>query len=424
MPRILLVLIALVLVPNQVLAQEARPIEFGAHDWPWWRGPQRNGVADPKQKAPLKWSDTENLLWKSPVPGRGHGSPIVVGDQIFLAAADIKAETQSVLCYDRTTGKLLWETVVHRGKYEKGGNKQSSMASATPACDGQMVFVNFLHDKAIYATALTRKGEQVWQTKVTDYTLHQGFGSSPTVYESLVLVSADNKGGTGLIAGLERATGKFVWKHERPKWPNYASPIIHKIGGRDQLFFIGCELVTSLEPLTGKKIWETKGSTQECVTSTVTDGKHIVISGGYPKGHVAAIQAVGPDAGKTAWENNVKVYVPSLIERDGYLYAVQDTGFAICWKFDTGKEMWRGRLAGNFTASPVLVGEHLFAINESGRTFVYKANPDAFELIAENQLGNEAMATPTICGGRIYVRVAVHQKGQRQEMLYCVGTRE
>jgi outer membrane protein assembly factor BamB len=398
-------------------------ITVGANDWPWWRGPNRNGVADAAQKPPLKWSETENVLWKTPVPGRGHGSPIVVGDQIFLATADPKELTQTVLCYHRKTGVLLWQKEIHRGPFPKNGNAKASFASSTLACDGKRVFINFLHDSAIYATALTRDGKQLWQTRVTDYTLHQGFASSPAVYKNLLIVSADNKGGHGALAALERATGKIVWKVERPKYPNYASPIILKVDGRDQLFFIGCKLVTSLDPLSGKKLWEIDGATEECVTSTVTDGQRIISSGGYPKGHVAAIHADG--SGKVAWEINTKVYVPSLIEHRGYLYAMQDNGFPICWKFDTGKEIWKGadRLGG-FSASPVLVGENIYATSESGNTYIYKASPDGFQLLAENQLGNEAMATPTICGGRIYMRVAVNQKGQRQEMLYCVGASE
>src|SRR4029079_7356080 len=155
--------------------------------------------------------------------------------------------------------------------------------------------------------------------------------------------------------------------------PNYASPIILKVAGKEQLFFIGCELVTSMEPLTGNKIWEIKGSTTECVTSTVTDGKLIITSGGYPKGHVAAVHADGSN--KVAWEINTKVYVPSLIERNGYLYGVMDDGIAVCWKFDSGKEIWKERFPGNkFSASPVLVGDLLFATSESGHTFIYKAN--------------------------------------------------
>jgi len=398
--------------------KDADAIKIGPNDWPWWRGPNRNGHADPKQTPPLKWSEKENVLWKTPVPGRGHGSPIVVGDQVFLATADAKDETQSVLCYDRQTGKLLWQTELHRGPFEKGGNAKSSLASPTLACDGERVFCTFLHKRAIYASALTRSGKILWQEKVTDYILHQGFAPSPTVYESLVIVNADNKG-TGVIAALERATGKLAWKVERPKLPNYASPIILNTAGREQLLFTGCKLVTSLDPLTGKKIWEVPGSTEECVTSTVTDGKLIITSGGYPKSHVAALKADG--SGETVWEIKTKVYVPSMIERNGYLYAVQDGGIAMCLKFDTGKEVWSSRLAGAFSASPVLVGDLLFATSETGRTFIFKANPDTFESVAENQLGDETMATPTICGSRIYLRAAIHVKGQRQEVLYCVG---
>ena len=428
MQKILLLLVsACVLVGFAAYAGTPRQdpdieaITVGPNDWPWWRGPDRNGVAD-AQKPPLKWSETENVLWKTPVPGRGHGSPIVVGDQIFLATADAKELTQSVLCYDRKSGVLLWQKEIHRGPFPKGGNQKASFASSTLACDGKRVFINFLHDNAIYATALSRDGKQLWQTRVTDYTLHQGFASSPAVYKNLLIVSADNKG-TGALAGLERATGKIVWKVERPKLPNYASPIILKVDGRDQLFFIGCKLVTSLDPLTGKKLWEIDGSTEECVTSTVTDGQRIISSGGYPKGHVAAIHADG--SGKVAWEVNTKVYVPSLIQHRGYLYAIQDTGFAVCWKFDTGKEIWKStERMGGFSASPVLVGENLYATSEAGKTYIFKASPDGFQLLAENQLGSEVMATPTICGGRIYMRVAVNQKGQRQEMLYCVGASE
>ncbi len=419
--------VALVVFATLAIAGEPRkgaaiePITVGPNDWPWWRGPNRNGVADAKLMPPIKWSETENVLWKTPVPGRGHGSPIVVGEQIFLATADHKDFTQSVLCYDRKTGKQLWQTEVHRGPFEKGGNNKSSFASGTMACDGQRVFVNFLHDKAIYLTALSRDGKKVWQKKITDYVLHQGFASSPTVYGPLVIVAADNKG-KGVLAALERSTGNPVWQIERPKMPNYASPIILKIAGRDQLFFIGCELVTSVDPLTGKKFWEMRGSTTECVTSTVTDGQLIVTSGGFPKNHVAAVFADG--SGKTAWEIKTKVYVPSMLQHQGYLYAILDDGFAACWKFDTGKEIWKERIAGPYSASPVLVGDNIYAANEAGKTFVFKASPTAFQLLAENQLANEALATPTICGGRIYLRVAVRENGQRQEMLYCVGARE
>jgi outer membrane protein assembly factor BamB len=396
-------------------------ITFADTDWPWWRGPGRNGIASAKQKPPLKWGESENVLWKSPVPGRGHGSPTVVGDQVFLATAETEREVQSVLCYHRRTGELLWQTEVHRGGFEKKGNSKSSLASSTVACDGRRVFINFLHDGAVYTTALSREGKLLWQTKVADFVMHQGYGSSPAVYQSLVIVSADNKGG-GAVAALNRATGEVVWKRERPRTPNYTSPIILRVAGREQLLMTGCDLVTSLDPLTGKQLWEVKGATTECVTSTVTDGQRIFTSGGYPKNHLAAVRADG--SGEVAWEKNTRVYVPSLLVHRGHLFGVLDAGLAVCWRCDTGEEVWKGRLGGTFSASPVLVGDLLYATNEGGRTFVFKATPEAFTPVAENRLGNEVLATPAVCGGRIYMRVATLDGGRRREHLYCLGERE
>lgn len=408
-----------ILTPLAIPADPA-PITVAANDWPWWRGPQRNGVAAPNQNPPLKWSETENVIWKAVVPGRGHGSPTVVGNHVYLASADEKAQTQFVLCFDRATGRQLWRTEVHNGPLEKANNKSTS-ASSSVACDGQRLYINFLHKKAIHTTALDRDGKILWQTRVADYTLHQGFASSPEIYENLVLVSADNKSGKGVIAGLQRATGEVVWKVERPALPNYASPIVLKVHDREQLIVSGCNKVLSVEPRTGKKIWEIDGSTEETVTSTPTDGKHIFTSGGFPKNHVAAILADG--SGKVVWEVKTKVYVPSFLCHEGHLYGVQDGGTAFCWKADTGKEVWSGRLAGQFSASPVQVGDRIYAIAENGRAFVFKASPEKFELLGESQLGTEAMASPAICGERIYLRVADQTPTGRQESLYCIGAK-
>lgn len=396
----------------------AEKFTFAPDDWPWWRGPNRDGVAAPDQKPPRKWSDSENVVWKALVPGRGHGSATVVGDQVFLATAEPDKQLQSVLCLDRKTGRTLWTTVVHQGGFDTKGNAKTTHASCTPACDGRRVFVNFLNGGSVFTSALSREGKLLWQVRITDFVMHQGFGASPALYESLVVVSADNKG-TGAVAALDRATGKLVWKISRPAVPNYTSPIILKIDGKDQLLLTGCDLVTSLEPLTGKTIWEIPGATTECVTSTVTDGRHVYTSGGYPRNHLAAVRADG--SGQIAWENNARVYVPSMLIRAGHLYAVLDAGVAMCWKSDSGDELWKGRLGGTFSSSPVLVGETIYATNEGGRTFLFRADPKGFVLVGENQLGDEAFATPTICGGRIYTRVAKQVDGQRQEFLYCLG---
>jgi outer membrane protein assembly factor BamB len=145
----------------------------------------------------------------------------------------------------------------------------------------------------------------------------------------------------------------------------------------------------------------------------------VLTSGGYPRNHVAAVRADG--SGRSAWENNVRVYVPSMLIQDDILYAVTDDGVAMCWRAATGEELWKGRLGGTFSSSPVLVGPHIYATNEAGRTFIFRATPERFELVAENQLGDDVFATPAICGGRIYLRVAEQEGEKRQEYLYCIG---
>ena len=416
-----MVIVGLCLVTSLGVAAEPSPSFPGvdlSRDWPWWRGPTRDGVAAAGQTPPLTWTDTENILWSFPIPGRGQGSPTVVGDQVLIATAEPDREVQAVQCLDRKTGKSLWTTPIHQGGFEKKGNAKSTLASASIACDGARVYVNFLNAGAVYVTCLSREGKQLWQEKVADFVNHQGFGPSPMLYGSLVIVSADNKG-TGAIAAYERMTGKLAWRHDRPAKPNYTSPTLLKVGGKEQLFFVGCDLVSSFEPLTGKKNWETEGATTECVTSVVTDGERIFTSGGYPKNHISAVRADG--SGKVDWETKTRVYVPSMIVRDGYLYAVLDAGVAMCMKCDTGEEVWKDRLAGTFSSSLVLVGDKLLATNEVGRTFVFVASPKGFELLHQNQLGNEAFATPAICGSRIYQRFARSIDGKRQEFVCCIG---
>ncbi len=401
-----------------VLAAQADDVlRFDKNDWPCWRGPRGDGSAQADPPPPLTWSATEHVLWKSPVPGRAHGSPIVVGARVYLAACDETKNSQSILCFDRASGKPLWETEVHAaGAMHK--NKKASAASGTPACDGERIFINFANQDAVVTTALSREGKQLWQTRLCEYQIHQGYASSPALYKHLVLVSADHKGG-GAVAALDRKSGAIVWTRERPKAPNYTSPHVLTLGGRDQLILTGCDVVSSYDPLTGKTLWEAPGGTTECVTSTVSDGTHVFTSGGYPKNHLAAMLADG--SGKIAWEAKDRVYVPSFVIRDGHLYGVLDDGFAACWNAATGKQLWKQRLGGTFSASVVLVGERLYATNEAGGTWVFAASPDKYTELAAGKLGDEAFGTPTICGGRVYTRVAHKVDGRRQEFLYALG---
>lgn len=386
-------------------------------DWPWWRGPQRTGAVDAEPALPTRWDAGHNVRWTAEVPGRGNGSPIVVSNLVVLAISDEERGSQGLMAWDRQSGKQLWEAVIHPdGAMRK--NNRSTGASSTPASDGERIYINFANHDAIVTTAVSMTGEQLWQTKVTDYQIHQGYGSSPALYGDLVLVSGDTKGG-GAIAALRRDNGKLVWKRERPSNPNYPSPIVLKVAGRDQLLMTGCDLITSLDPLTGETLWEVEGATTECVTSTVTDGTHVYSSGGYPRNHISAVKADGSK--QIVWDNKERVYVPSMLVKDGYLYAVLDAGIAMCWEAATGKEMWKERLGGNFSASPVLVGNTIYATSEAGETHIFKADPNGFEGIAKNKLGDEVFATPAISRGEIFMRIANLVDGQRREQLVCIS---
>jgi outer membrane protein assembly factor BamB len=403
-------------------AEFKAPVEKQAKsDWPWWRGPASNGIASADQRPPMTWSETENVLWKVQVPGRGHASPTVCGERVFLATADETQEVQSVVCYDRRTGRELWKVDVHTGQMDHHGHKKSSQASATVACDGERVFANFLHNGGIYTTALDLAGKQLWQTRVSDFVTHQGFGSSPTIYKSLVLVATDNKGG-GVVAALDRETGKEVWRQERPKQPNYTSPVVLKVAGREQLLLAGCDHMSSFDPATGKQLWEVEGSTTECVGAIVSDGELVFASGGYPKKLTVAVRGDGSD--KIAWENTTQTYVPSMIVHDGYLYTVTDAGIIYCWKSATGEEQWKTRIGGTFNASPVLVGDLLFATDQEGKTTIFKASPASYEPVGENHLGEDVYATPVFVDGQIFMRVAHGSNESRQEWLYCIGAKK
>ncbi len=421
LPSVLMCVLCFMLASGSAaLAETPRVADgFDTHpdDWPWWRGPTRDGHAWANQNPPTEFDETHNVKWKASIPGRGHGSPTVCGQRVFLLSCDESRGAQFVCCFDRSSGEQLWIREVHaQGAMWK--NSKSSGASSTPACDGERIFVNFPNSDALFTTALDLEGKLLWQQRISSYVVHQGYGASPALYGKLVIASADNKGG-GALMGLDRLTGDVLWKRERTTKPNYSSPILLHSAGRDQLILTGCDLVESYDPLSGKTLWATPGATTECVTSTVTDGQLVYTSGGYPKNHVSAVQANG--TASLAWENSSRLYVPSPLFHDGYLYGILDEGIAICWQADSGKEMWKARLGGTFSSSPVLVGNHIYVSNEAGEFFVFVAQAKEFQRIAKNQLGDEVFATPSICGQQIFHRVAhIGSSGERQEILYCL----
>ena len=411
---------------EEVSLDESKPLEpvaeasFGPDDWPGWRGPNRNGIAN-DQSVPVSWNRSENIVWKTDVPGRGHSSPTVVGDRIYLTTADEAKQTQSVICFDRQSGKQLWITPLSEGGFPRAIHNENSHASCTVACDGERLFVAFLNHEAIHVSALDLEGNILWQKEAGSFDSKFGYAPSPTIYKSLVIVAADHQSG-GFIAALHRNSGDIVWRKQRPAYATYSSPIVANVAGKDQLLISGAFKVWSYNPDSGEENWSVEGTAEATCGTVIFQDDLVFASGGWPESETLCIKADG--TGEVLWRITDKSYVTSILAHKGYLYAVDsEQGIAYCWNAQTGKRAWRQRLpGGKIRSSPSLVQDHLYVTNVRGTTYVLKADPKKYQFVAQNQLGNECYSTPSICGGKIYLRVAERSSRSRKETLYCIGT--
>lgn len=417
--------IAVVLMlAGPALAQDTSSGQFpklsAERDWPWWRGPLRNGLAG-GSSVPTDLSDERGYAWKTPVPGRGHSSPTVVGNRVFLTTADEKQQIHSVLAFDRASGKPLWNLEISRGGFPAHNHPKNTEATPSVACDGERLFAAFYHHDAIYLTALSLEGKRLWEEKVAPFhpkRYEYGYAPSPLAYGDSVIVASEYDGKSAITA-LDRASGKQIWQTPRPNNISFSSPVVGHVAGKDQLLISGADEVTSYDPKTGKQLWTTPGTTAATCGTLVWEGDIVYASGGYPGSETIAIQADG--SGKVLWKNKHKSYEQSMLAHAGHLYAFTDQGILICWRGEDGQEMWKKRLAGPISASPVLAGGHIYWANELGTLYVFKPNPQQLEIVAENQVGTDSFPSPAICGGQIFLRVGQKSGDKRQEFLYCFG---
>lgn len=398
---------------------EDAPQSINEGDWPGWRGPQGNGIGA-SSAAVTQWSPSENVLWSADVPGRGHSSPVVVGDRVYLATADDGAQQQFVLAFDRESGSEVWRTQVSEGGFP-GSNQlhqKGTNANSTVACDGERIYIAFLNHGKITATALDLGGEIVWQKELGAFNSKFGYAPSPVLYKSLVIFAADNQGG-GYLAGLDRATGEIAWRKARPAVSTYSSPAIATVAGRDQLLISGGDRVVSYDPATGEELWGVKGTTEATCGTMVWHGDSVIASGGYPGRQTLCVRADG--SGEILWSHSVKAYEPSLVVAGGNVFAVTDDGIAYCWSATTGEEQWKQRLGGNVSASPVVCGDLIYATNDQGTTFVFRATGEGYDEVARNQLGDDMFASAAVSQGQLFLRVGEYAGRGRQEKLYCLG---
>ncbi len=393
-----------------------------AGDWPGWRGPHGDGTSD-ETGLPLRWSQTDNVAWKVAIPGKGHSSPIVWGDRIFVTTCREKEEQRLLLCLDRRNGQVIWERVVLTAKLEpKHG--LNSYASSTPATDGKHVWVTFLAYPNMQVACYDFDGKLVWMKTPGEFHSRHGFCSPPILYKDLVIINGDQDAEAYIVA-LEKTTGAERWRADRPnRTRSYCPPLIIDAAGRKQLVLSGSKCVASYNPDTGKQIWIIDGPTEQFVASLVFTDGILFLTTGFPEYHLMGIRPDGQgNVTKThvVWHERVgAAYVPSPIAHGSYFFIVSDrpnseNGKASCLEARTGKRLWMQRLGRHHSASPVSAGDYLYFLDDDGNTFVLKAGPK-FELVAKNPLGEECHASPAIADGQIFIRTLHH--------LYCIGAPE
>lgn len=418
------------------------PADAADENWPQFRGPKSTGVVE-DPSLPDSWSETENVIWKSEIPGLGWSSPIVWGDRIFLTSVISAAEIEKpkkglyfggerglpkdehrwmVYCIDWKSGKIRWEREIHRGSPLATRHLKNSYASETPVTDGERVYALFGN---LGLFCFDMNGKPLWNHKYEPRKTRFGWGTaaSPVVYKDRLYVLNDNDEAS-FFAAYDKKSGRELWRVERRKGTNWATPYIWENRLRTEIVIPATPSVISYD-LNGKVLWEFKGMSSIAIPTPFSKFDLLYISSGYVGDQHRPVYAVRPGAtgdislkeGETgnqyiAWYlPQGGPYNPSPIIYGDYYYTLYDRGFFTCHDAKTGKEVYgKQRIdadvaANAFTSSPWAYNGKLFALNEDGDTYVIQAGSE-YKLIGKNSLGEMSMATPAIARGSLIIRTA------------------
>jgi outer membrane protein assembly factor BamB len=438
-----LVAMALVVMGIGSLASTAE-----AGNWPQWRGPDGSGISNEKN-LPSEWTPTKNIKWKTPIDGRSHSSPIVWGNRVFLTTAvegavvsgakavthtdekgkeflhpdSVGAEkkhTFKVICIDRESGKILWQSTAWEGTPYDNRHRKSSYAASTPATDGKLVYA-FFGTEGLYAYDFN--GKLAWKAELGKLgTVGMGTGTSPVLFENLLIMQCDEENGeASFIVAIDKKTGKEVWRTPRKVQVSWSTPLLVRTSTRAELIASGSEAVIAYDPATGKELWRHKGVESNAIPSPVANNEMVFLVAGSPAKVAMAIR-LGQNGDLTGTPNvpwtyaKGTAYVPSPILYGDYLYLTTDRGILTCIDAKTGEVKYEGGripIPATFTASPVAFEGKILMTSEDGDTFMVKAGPK-HEILGTNSVGEPVYASPAIADGRIFIR------GEKN--LYCIGT--
>jgi len=384
-----------------------------AQEWTRFRGPNGSGLSEART-IPTKWTATD-FNWKVPLPGAGHSSPVVWGENIFVTSCDESAGKFFVLCLRTSDGSVRWQKEVPLTPSEK--HSFNSLATSTPTVDADRVYVCRTEAAHITLGAFSHDGELVWERDLGPFAAQHGAGASPIVFGSM-LFFPNEQAGESFVVGLDARTGEMRWKTPRNSGSgSYSTPCVYQPRPESApalIFNSEAHGITALAPETGKMIWEfEKAFDKRSVSSPVVAGELIIGSCGSGGGgnYVVAIRPGDPAKGtkpSRAYEvRRSAPYVPTSICVGDWLYLWSDGGIVSRVRAATGEVQWQERVGGNFFGSPVCVDGRLFCVSTGGEVVVL-AVADKFEVLARNPLGELTHSTPAIAGGRMYIHTSGH----------------
>jgi outer membrane protein assembly factor BamB len=379
-----------------------------AENWPQFRGPGGQGHSA-ERGLPLTWSETENIAWKTPLPGLGWSSPAIQGDQIWLTTATNDGHSLRALCVNRPDGKIVQDVEVFEKAAPGPIHDKNSHASPTPLIEGDRVYVHF----GAHGTAcLTTGGEIVWKTEELTHDHRHGPGGSPVVHGDLLIINCDGAD-LQFVVALDKRTGETRWRSDREGAMAYSTPLVINVGGHQQLVTTGGEQVIAYDPSTGQEIWRARypGGYSNVPRPVYGHGLVFVCSG-YNTPQVFAIRPQGASGDVTethvAWKlERGAPHNPSPLLVGSELYLVSDKGIATCLDAKTGKVHWQQRLGGNFSASPLLAEGRIYLLSEEGLTTVIAPGKE-FKRLAANQLDGRTLASIAVSQRAFYLRSADH----------------
>lgn len=384
---------------------------FAAGEWPQFRGPRGDGHSD-AAGLPLTWSETQNVKWKTAIPGQGWSSPVVWGEQVWLTTAMEKGKSLRAIQVNRQTGRIERDIELFTPTDLGSIHALNSYASPTPVIDDERVYCHF--GNFGIAALSTRTGEIVWKHQAFDLAYAVGPGSSPILYGELYIVHCDGINGR-FIAALDKATGRVKWKSDRTnpikktvqQEKSFSTPLLVKQNGQDQLISIHADAVTAYEPKSGKEIWQVRYDGYSNVAAPVASEDMVFVNTGYDVAQFWALRLGGQGdvtRSHVAWKQTRgigKRVSPLLV--NGAIYLMSDEGIATCYDARTGKPAWQQRVGGQFAASPVHVDGRIYFFDQEGVTTVIAPGGE-YKQLARNELGDGFMASPAIAGKAFILR--------------------